>query len=278
MAHVSALPNQDRLRVLAIDSSAMSTQLLVEALARDEQFQIIECAFGTTALLPFIKREKPHVAVIGANLGEKAQGTFELIREISTQLLDTRVVVMLDSSERAAVVEAFRAGAKGLFCRTEPFRLLAKCIKCVHMGQVWAGSNELQFVLQALAQPALAHFRADGGSLLSAREIDVVRCISEGLTNREIAERLKLSEHTVKNYLFRIFDKLGVSNRVEVALHALGSGAASRLTADLPTSAPTPLPNKSAVRPSAVIRKMAAPMSQSRSLPFDPRATEANGS
>jgi DNA-binding NarL/FixJ family response regulator len=89
---------------------------------------------------------------------------------------------------------------------------------------VWASSIELHFLLEALAQPATASFRHLGSPPLSARESDVVRCVAEGLTNREIAQRLKLTEHTVKNYLFRIFDKLGVSSRVEVVLHALGNG------------------------------------------------------
>ena len=237
MAHLTALPNQDRLRILAADSTSMSTQLLVEALARDSQFQMIESPTSTAAILPLLKREKPQVAVISAKLVEGGYGAFELIREIRAQLPGTRVVVLLDSSERGAVVEAFRAGAHGVFCRTEPFRLLAKCIQCVHLGQVWASSSELHFLLEALAQPTFANFRTEGGSLLSAREIDVVRFVAEGLTNREIALRLKLTEHTVKNYLFRIFDKLGVSSRVEVVLYALGSNAAQRHTPQVPQRA-----------------------------------------
>ena len=230
----------------------MSTQLLVEALARDAQFQMIESPSNTAAILPLLNREKPHVAVISAKLGESGQGAFELIREIRAQLPGTRVVVLLDSSERAAVVEAFRAGAHGVFCRTEPFRLLARCIQCVHLGQVWASSSELHFVLEALAQPTFANFHSNGGSLLSAREIDVVRCVAEGLTNREIAQRLKLTEHTVKNYLFRIFDKLGVSSRVEVVLYALGSANAPRhVSHPSPrgTAQPVAVPSKSTAIP-----------------------------
>jgi DNA-binding NarL/FixJ family response regulator len=166
--------------------------------------------------------------VVGAKLGENGDGSFELVREIRAQVPGTLVIVLLDSSDRSAVVEAFRAGARGVFCRTEPFRLLGKCIQCVHAGQVWASSGELHFVLEALAQPAFAGLRAHSGSLLTARELDVVRCVAEGLSNREIAQRLKLTEHTVKNYLFRIFDKLGVSSRVEVVLYALGNGNGSR--------------------------------------------------
>lgn len=224
MAHLTSLSNQDLLRILAADSTSMSTQLLVEALARDGQFDMIESPSTEADVLSLVKREKPHVAVISAKLGENGRGALDLVQNIRAQAPTTRVVVMLDSSERAAVVQAFRAGADGVFCRTEPFRLLAKCIQCVNMGQVWASSAELHFLLEALAQPTFANFRSNGFSPLSAREIDVVRLVGEGLSNREIAQRLKLTEHTVKNYLFRIFDKLGVSSRVEVVLYALCSG------------------------------------------------------
>jgi two-component system nitrate/nitrite response regulator NarL len=229
MAHLMAVPKQDRLRVLAADSTAMSTQLLVEALTRNAQFQMIESPSDAAAVLDLTKREKPQVVVISAKLGEDHAGGLHLLRDLRTQSPSPpRVIMLLDASERAAVIAAFRAGAQGVFCRTEAFPLLAKCIQCVGEGQVWASGSELQFVLEALTQPALAHLSSNGESLLSPREIDVVRCLAEGLTNREIAKRLKLTEHTVKNYLFRIFDKLGVSSRVEVVLYALGGGAAYR--------------------------------------------------
>jgi DNA-binding NarL/FixJ family response regulator len=241
MAHLTALPtsglakatphhavpnavaNKDPFRVLAADSTSMGTQLLVDALARDAQFQMAEAPSSAAAILQLAKREKPHVVVLSAKLGENGISTFEVVRELRSLSPSPRVIVLLDASERTAVIEAFRAGAQGVFCRTEPFRLLAKCIQCVHAGQVWASSSQLQYVLEALNKPTLANFQRNGGSLLSAREMDVVRCVAEGLTNREVAQRLSLTEHTIKNYLFRIFDKLGVSSRVEVVLYALGS-------------------------------------------------------
>jgi DNA-binding NarL/FixJ family response regulator len=118
-------------------------------------------------------------------------------------------------------VEAFRSGAHGVFSRTESPKLLAKCICSVHQGQVWANSAELRFLLEALCESEPAGTIEPGTeAILSKREQDVVRCVAEGLSNREIASRLGLTEHTVKNYLFRIFDKLGVSSRVEVVLYA----------------------------------------------------------
>jgi len=225
MAHLPNLPNQDRLRVFAVDSSSMSTQLLVEALGRNAQFQVIEAPSSESEILPIVKSERPDVALICSKLGENGQVAFDLVRHIRAEQPGTRVVILLDSSEPAAVVEAFRAGAHGIFCRTQPLRLLAKCIECVHSGQVWANSSELHFLLEAVAQPNHANFSHLANSPLSVRETDVVRCVAEGMTNREIARRLKLTEHTVKNYLFRIFDKLGVSSRVEVVLYALNGEA-----------------------------------------------------
>jgi DNA-binding NarL/FixJ family response regulator len=224
MVHITPHPSPDRVRVLAADSTSMSTQLLVEALARDSQFDMIESAPNGLAVLHLLKQEKPHIAVVSSKLCPDHLG-YDLVREIRSQEPATRVIVLLDTSESSSVVEAFRAGAQGVFCRTEPFRLLSKCIQCVHQGQIWASSSELEYVLEALARPTFAKYQTKSGSLLSARETDVVRCLVEGLTNREVAQRLKLTEHTVKNYLFRIFEKLGVSSRVEVVLYALGQRA-----------------------------------------------------
>ncbi|HET7892211.1 MAG TPA: response regulator transcription factor [Candidatus Sulfotelmatobacter sp.] len=198
----------------------MATQLLVEALRRDDQFEMIEAPPNSSDLLALLQLEKPQIALLSANLGAPTLENFALVRKVREDSPGTRVIVLLDSSERTPVTEAFRAGAQGVFCRTEPFRLLAKCIQCVQNGQIWANNAELQFLLDTLAQPTTGPSLNLKEGLLSGREIDVVRCVVEGLSNREIAQRLALTEHTVKNYLFRIFDKLGVSSRVEMVLYA----------------------------------------------------------
>jgi DNA-binding NarL/FixJ family response regulator len=87
---------------------------------------------------------------------------------------------------------------------------------------VWANSKHLGFLLEALGQTKSLQLRdARGASLLSKREETVVRLVADGLTNKAISSELHLSEHTVRNYLFRIFDKLGVSSRVELVLYCL---------------------------------------------------------
>jgi DNA-binding NarL/FixJ family response regulator len=145
-----------------------------------------------------------------------------LIQELRRRRPDLPVIVLVEEPTRAAVVEALRAGARGVLCRTEPIKALGKCVSCVHDGQVWANQKALEYLLQALSDPIpIRLVDAKGASLLSAREQDVVRWVAEGLTNREIADRLELSEHTIKNYLFRIFEKLGISNRMELMLYVV---------------------------------------------------------
>jgi DNA-binding NarL/FixJ family response regulator len=228
--------NPERIRVLAADSTRMSSQLLAQALAQDSQFNVTGIDPKPSSILAAVADERPHVVLMSSVLEESTTG-FDLIRQVCAAHRDTRVVLLMDTSKRSAVVEAFRCGAQGVFSRTESPKALAKCICSVHHGQVWANSSELRFLLEALCESEPVRMVDAGGEcMLSKREQDVVRCVAEGLSNREIATRLKLTEHTVKNYLFRIFDKLGVSSRVEVVLYAF------RFRRDLIES---PLPDES---------------------------------
>jgi two-component system nitrate/nitrite response regulator NarL len=210
----------DKIRVLAADSTRMSSQLLAQALAQNTQFHVTGIEPKPASILAAVADEKPNVVLMSSVLEESSTG-FDLIRQVCATRPETRVVMLMDTSKRSAVVEAFRSGAHGVFSRTESPKLLAKCICSVHQGQVWANSAELRFLLEALCESEPAGTIEPGTeAILSKREQDVVRCVAEGLSNREIASRLGLTEHTVKNYLFRIFDKLGVSSRVEVVLYA----------------------------------------------------------
>ena len=219
--HVIPAPGSlERIRVLAADSTRMSSQLLAESLAQDRQFEVAGIEPKASTILEAVAEKGPHVVLVSSALeGSQALG-FELTRKIRAAHPQTRVVLLMDTSSPSAVVEAFRCGAQGVFSRTESSKALAKCISCVHQGQVWASSAELRYLLDALRETEpMQLLDSRGEAILSKREQEVVRCVAEGLSNREIASRLKLTEHTVKNYLFRIFDKLGVSSRVEVALY-----------------------------------------------------------
>lgn len=253
MAHAISLPdNYEVIRVLAADGTRMNSQLLAAALEREKRFDVLSPVADAQSLITTVLSEKPAVVVISAELEDDPRKGFAVAAELRTLSPETRVVMLLDTSEPRAVVEAFRAGARGVFCRSESLKSLAKCICCVQQGQVWASSKELRYLLDALTQ-ALPRRMMDGrgAAMLSRREQEVVRCVAEGLSNREIAQRLGLTEHTVKNYLFRIFDKLGVSKRVEVVLFAysLGNIADSGNGGTAPLRATNPAVPKVAAAP-----------------------------
>ena len=209
------------IRVLVLDGSAIHTQLLAEALRRDRALDVISLDSSQSVVKTVID-SAIDVLVIGANLEEQANRGLAILRELRASRPNTRAVVLLDSCKPQVVLETFRAGARGVFSRSESIDKLSKCIRCVHEGQIWANSREMSLALEALASaPTVTAVDAHGLSLLSKREKEIVHSLAEGLTNREIAEQLSLSQHTVKNYLFRIFDKLGVSSRVELLFMTL---------------------------------------------------------
>jgi len=260
MAHAISLPEvSEVIRVLAADSTRMNSQLLAAALERDKRFQVLDPMSDSQELMATVMREKPAVVVISAELDDDRTKGFQIARELRALQPETRVVLLLDSSERSQVVQAFRSGACGVFCRSESLKSLAKCICCVHQGQIWANSRELGYLLEALGEALpLRAVDAQGTVLLSRREQDVVRCVAEGLSNREIAQRLGLTEHTVKNYLFRIFDKLGVSKRVEVVLYAYSMGNGDGAAESNEKKPPLPGPAK-VTSPTEMLTRFPAP-------------------
>jgi len=206
---------------MVADCSRLGTQLLVEALQRNPQFEPLTATFE--GFLAHVSTTRPDVAIIGAESNGSNAHTLDLIRVARTQFPKMYLIILLEAAMGDLIVDAFRSGVRGVLCRDDSLETLVQCVNAVQRGQVWARNEQLLYVLETLAQHSVPMTVVDstGTVLLSKRELDVVQSVAEGLTNREIAARLQLSEHTIKNYLFRVFDKLGVSNRAELVSFAL---------------------------------------------------------
>lgn len=139
---------------------------------------------------------------------------------------EIRKVLLVESFDRELVVNAFRSGVRGIFCIADSnLRLLYKCLLRVADGQIWANTEQLNYIVKLMSEvPSLRVLNSRGDNLLTPREEPVVALVAEGLGNRQIARELNLSEHTIKTYLFRIFEKLGISSRVELVLYTVNNG------------------------------------------------------
>jgi two-component system nitrate/nitrite response regulator NarL len=186
------------------------------------RFRVVAFASATAELLTALQQHRPQVAIISSDMQGGPLSGIRILPEIRRTHPETKVIVMMPSTDKELVIDAFRFGAVGVFSRSEPIDLLYKSIEVVSRGQIWADTDQLHHVLSAFAKsskPRKLDPIVEGR--VTRREAAVVRLAVEGLSNREIAQQLALTEHTVKNYLFRVFDKLGVSNRVELLLFCL---------------------------------------------------------
>jgi DNA-binding NarL/FixJ family response regulator len=210
------------IRVLVCDDTRVHTELLADALKRDGGLQVTTSPAGSESLTSRLDLNDFDILLISSNLDNRVGRGFEVLRGIRALHADLRAVMLLDGSQGEMILEAFRAGAKGIFSKNDSIETLGKCLRKVHEGQIWANTEQITTLVEALASSHnIRAVDARGLNLLSKRETEVVRGVALGLSNREIAERLHLSQHTIKNTLFRVFDKLGVSSRVELLFMTL---------------------------------------------------------
>ena len=226
-------------RVLLALRSPMECNLLASAFKRfSRQVHVVAKASSKEGVLRCLSGANIDVALISAELDGGLWAGLELLHQLRLPYPNTRVVILFDKWQDDLVVHAFRAGARGVFCRSEAkVEILKKCIKAVHHGQIWANSGQLELLLNTLARVAPIHIPKPGMNLLTEREVEVANLVGEGLANREIASKLGVNEHTVNNYLFRIYNKIGLSNRVELAICVMKSRQEDSICAQGPVSA-----------------------------------------
>jgi len=222
----SSAATSEGIRVLIADSNRMQSQLLISALRRHPDFHITACEMETVSILRSVTETYPRVALLSISSAVNVSETAMTLRRFHLSHPEIPKVLLVESVDRDLVISAFRSGARGIFSITDAnLRLLCKCLLRVAAGQIWASTEQLNYLIDLISEvPSLRVLNSNGERILTPREEQVVALVAEGLGNRQIARELNLSEHTIKKYLFRIFEKLGISTRVELVLYAVNNG------------------------------------------------------
>jgi DNA-binding NarL/FixJ family response regulator len=222
--HADPKIGQRTVRALIALSSPMDCQmLLAESKRARQQVQVVACSVSKSDVLHSFSRGNIDVALVGSDLQDAPLGGLDVLLELHASYPRIPVVILFDKWQDGLVVRAFRTGARGVLCRSErDLDTIWKCMYALHEGQVWANSGQLQLLLDTLrrAEP-IRPVSPPGMQSLAIREAQVANLVAEGLANKEIAKRLGITTHTVSNYLFRIYNKLGISSRVELVLSVM---------------------------------------------------------
>jgi two-component system nitrate/nitrite response regulator NarL len=217
------------IRVLVVEDQSLFRDGLTNLLSGQEDLEVISATDSLPVVLEQISKHRPDIALIGwAASSPDCQKAFNTIQESKAP---TRVIMLVKDDKKEDFLEAVRQGCCGIVPKQTSTELLLKSIRKVHAGEFWLDRMTTADVIRRLAKRAGAMppqgsrtgLRENAASL-SQREMEIVVLVAQGYKNKEMAERMFISEQTVKNHLHNIFDKVGVSDRLELALYAIHNG------------------------------------------------------
>ena len=214
-------PSAQEIRILLADDHPIFRDGLKRLLEAEPGYTVIAEASNGSEAVKLVKQHKPDLLLLDLSMPQ--QTGIEAIRELGSLGASIRIILLTAAAEKSQIVEALQLGARGVVLKDSATQLLIQAIRVVMAGEYWVGreqvSNLVQYLrtlMQTTAQEARQ--RKFG---LTPRELEIVSAVVAGFANKEIAEHFKISEDTVKHHLSNIFDKLGVSTRLELALFAV---------------------------------------------------------
>mgnify|MGYP005835367323 FL=1 len=214
------------IRIVIADDHPIFRDGLRKLLALEEEFVVVGEAKDGNEVLDVVRQTEPDILLL--DLRMPALDGLSVLQSLKTVSARCKVIILTASEDKNEFVQAMKLGCSGIVLKQTATELLYKSIRKVHQGEIWLDSHTTAAVMRQFASPARLtptdRKSRNERSPLSQREREIVALVAQGFKNKEIAEKIFISEQTVKNHLHNIFDKLGVSDRLELALYAIHKG------------------------------------------------------
>lgn len=211
------------IRILIADDHPIFRDGLRRLLESEREFKVVGEASDGIEAVNLVRQLKPEVLLLDLAMPRRAG--LDALREMSSgpESRSVRVVLLTAAAEKDQIVEALQLGARGVVLKDSATQILLKSIRAVMNGEYWVGresvSNLVQYLRNLVDSSSVETRKKRYG--LTPRELQIISAVVAGYANKEIAEHFRISEDTVKHHLSNVFDKLGVSTRLELALFAV---------------------------------------------------------
>jgi len=210
--------SDEGIRVVLADSQAIYRVGIRKIFALEDDIRVVAQSETLSNLYVALQRFPADVVILE---GDLIAGVVDAIPELIRRAPQAKLIVQVSESSESSTVDLYRRGVRGVVPRSIAPDLLVKCVRKVSAGETWIDNQSVSWVIEAYRAQATALMSPKNKPRLSPKEVQIITCITRGMRNKEIAYQVGTTEQVIKNYLRKIYDKLGVSDRLELALYCM---------------------------------------------------------
>lgn len=207
-----------QIRVILADSQSIYRVGMKKVFALEDDIRVVAQAENLAHLYAALQRYPTDVVLLE---GQLIAGTIDTIPDLLKCAPDAKLIVQVVEADESNIVELYRRGVRGVVPRSISPDLLIKCVRKIAEGETWIDNQSISWVIEAYRSQASSMTNPQVQPKLSKKELAIISCITRGMRNKEIAYQIGTTEQVIKNYLRKVYDKLGVSDRLELALYCL---------------------------------------------------------